>query len=109
MAGEGGKIALDAHVVSYHAARVERLADDVQVAIDAANSMNLMGGAFGLMCSFLIGPATTVTSFAKEGMHGVEGVLRESARELRAGLAEVAAFEEHVISEVRDLGSELGL
>ena len=41
-------------------------------------------------------------------MHGVEGVLRESARELRAGLAEVTAFEQQVIPEVRDLGRELG-
>ena len=109
MAAEGGKIALDEHVVSYHATRVERLADDVQVAIDAANSMNLMGGAFGVMCSFLVGPTVAVTSLAKGSMQGAEEMLRESARELRAGLADVAAFEDQVISQVRDLARELGL
>ena len=41
----GGQIRVDPEVVSYHAARVQRTAEDAHLAVTAAQSMNVAGGA----------------------------------------------------------------
>lgn len=49
-------------------------------ALAAVGSMNLSGGAFGIMCAFLVTPAMLVTSAAAGLMSNAQGMLdREAA------------------------------
>jgi hypothetical protein len=103
----GEKISVDPEVVTYHAARVEQAASDAHVAVTAAQSMNVAGGAFGLMCSFLVAPAMATTEAAKLMLVSVENLIGRSATTLRAGVGDFAGYEEHVIDTVRALRGDL--
>jgi len=103
----GEKISVDPDVVTYHAARVEQAAADAHVAVTAAQSMNVAGGAFGLMCSFLVGPALATTEAAKFMLVSVENLIGRSATTLRAGVGDFAGYEDHVIDTVRALRGDL--
>ena len=103
----GEKISVDPDAVTYHAARVEQAAADAHVAVTAAQSMNVAGGAFGLMCSFLVGPALATTEAAKFMLVSVENLIGRSATTLRAGVGDFAVHEDHVIDTVRALRGDL--
>lgn len=103
----GERISVDPDVVVYHQGRVHRVADDVRVAVSAAQSMNVGGGAFGLMCSFLVPPAMLATGAATHALVSVENLISRSATVLRAGVGDFIDFEDHVIDTVRDVQAEL--
>lgn len=102
-----GQIRVDPEVVSYHAGRIERTAADAHLAVTAAQSMNVGGGAFGLLCSFLVAPAMVTTEAAKLTLVSVEDVISRSATVLRAGVGDFDRFEDTVIDTVRDLVSDV--
>ncbi len=101
------RIRVDPEVVSYHAARIERTAADAHLAVTAAQSMNVGGGAFGLLCSFLVAPAMVTTEAAKLALVSVEDVISRSATVLRAGVGDFDRFEDTVIDTVRELVSNV--
>jgi hypothetical protein len=103
----GGQIRVDPEVVTYHAARVERAAADAHVAVTAAQSMNVAGGAFGLMCSFLVAPALVTTEAAKHALVSIEDLIGRSATVLRAGVGDFVGYEDHVIDTVRAVQADL--
>ncbi|KQQ92894.1 hypothetical protein ASF62_13935 [Leifsonia sp. Leaf325] len=97
------RISIDFDRIQQHATRVGTVASDVRNAKDAAGSMNLGGGAFGLMCSFLVAPATMITGVASS-MIGTAGALVErSAREIRGVGSDFSALESHITEELAPL------
>jgi len=101
------EIAIDFDVLAYHAGRVERVAADVALAQNAASSINLGGGAFGLMCAFLVLPTTIVSSAAQLTLMSAKNLVDRSAREIKAVAKDFTLLEEDIISEIDDLQSEL--
>ena len=96
-------IRLDADRALQHATRVEATAARVSTAASAAGSMNMSGGAFGLMCSFLVPPATLASSLARDTLLSSQQLIERSARELRAAVADISAGEERVMQDVAAL------
>lgn len=103
----GGQIRVDAEVVAYHAGRVQRAAADAHLAVTAAQSMNVGGGAFGLLCSFLVAPAMATTEAAKHALVSVEDLISRSATVLRAGVGDFDAYEDTVLDTVRAIEADL--
>jgi len=102
------KIAVDAELIHAHAARVERVAADVGVARQAAAATNMGGGAFGVICAFLVPPATFAASMAASAIGAAEGMLTRSAREVRGVATDMAAVEDDIVQAVRALEKGLG-
>lgn len=80
-------IAVDPDTVRSHAQRVGQVASDVRLAENAAGSMNLGGGAFGVMCAFLVPPAQLVSSIAIGTISAAATMLEQSEEQLK-GLAD---------------------
>lgn len=102
------KIAIDHDLITSHAARVEQVASDISVARDAASSTNMGGGAFGVMCSFLVAPATIAASMAGSAISAAEGMVRRSATEIRGVSTDMAAFEADVVAAINSIETTLG-
>ena len=103
-----GRITVDADLITAHAARVETVAADVSIASDAAGSTNMAGGAFGVLCAFLVPPAGIAASMAQSAIRAAEGMVRRSATELRGVATDMAAFEDDVVQAVATLDGQLG-
>ncbi|AKV87769.1 type VII secretion target [Microbacterium sp. CFBP9023] len=96
-------IAVDTETVRRHAQRVGQIASDVRLAENAAGSMNVGGGAFGVMCAFLVPPAQLVSSIAIGAISAAATMLEQSEEQLK-GLAD--DFDE---GEQRQLDTISGL
>ncbi|WP_061962973.1 hypothetical protein [Demequina aurantiaca] len=101
------KIAIDADVMAHHIGKVNQVATSVGLATSAARSMNLGGGAFGLMCSFLVAPAVAVTSVAVSSIESVEEAIERSAKELKGAVADFDRYESDVEDHVASIGRRL--
>jgi hypothetical protein len=101
-------ITVDPVALRGQAAEVDALAGAVDQASSAAASMNLGGGAFGLMCAFLVPPAVAVTSIARTSLRDASEMLRREADALRDLADDVEAFEEWTSAELTGLESEMG-
>ncbi|WP_061965063.1 hypothetical protein [Demequina aurantiaca] len=93
-------IRIDPDTVSYHAGRVDVAAGRVGTAVQAAQSMNVAGGAFGLMCAFLVAPAMATTYAATSAIVSSQKLLERSARELRGAMRDVGVYEQGVIESL---------
>jgi hypothetical protein len=102
-----GQITVDADLISAHAARVDTVAADIAVASDAAGSTNMGGGAFGVLCAFLVGPASFAASMAQQAIRSAEGMVQRSATELRGVATDMAAFEDDVMQATAALESQV--
>jgi hypothetical protein len=100
-------IAIDHDLLLGQASAVERVAADLAVARDAAQSTNMGGGAFGVLCSFLVTPATVVATIAGSAMGSAEGMVRRSASELRGVSNDMAEFESDLLQSIAQLESPL--
>lgn len=58
-----GEIKIDGEVLQGHANKVDAYRGDVAQALDAVSGLNLGGGAFGVMCSWMV-PAALLASNA---------------------------------------------
>lgn len=101
------QIRMDADVVLQHASRVQQLASDAAEAAAALKSVNLGGGAFGVMCAWIVPPGL-VSSAVSQHINGAEGVLERTGQELRGVVADFAAYEEAVVQATRSLEGGLG-
>lgn len=97
------RISIDFDRIQQHATRVGTVASDVRTATDAASSMNLGGGAFGVMCSFLVGPATMITGVASSMISSAGSLVERSAREIRGVGQDFTALENHIREEIAPL------
>ena len=64
-------IAIDTDTLRQHASGVERLAADAVEALSAVQSINLSGGAFGVLCSFCVPPVGIVSAAVGAAISGV--------------------------------------
>lgn len=101
------EIAIDFDVLDYHASRVDNVAADVALAQSAAASINLGGGAFGLMCAFLVLPTTIVSTAAQLTLASAQGMVERSAREIRGVGRDFSTLEADIVTGIDDLKSEL--
>ncbi|QAY59805.1 hypothetical protein ET475_07245 [Microbacterium protaetiae] len=100
-------VAWDFDVLREQARRVDQIGDDVGEAAAAARSLHLSGGAFGVLCSFLVPPGVAVTSAAAEMIDASEALMQRTGTQLR-GLAEDGEeFERLVVAGVKTLDGEL--
>ena len=102
------QISVDPDLMRSHAGRVEQVAGDVGMARDAAASINLGGGAFGLMCNFLVLPTSVVSTIAQSALSSAEQMVRRSAQELRAVVKDFETNEDDIEQQISQLRSELG-
>lgn len=101
------RIAIDTELLRQHAGRVEQVGRDVGVARDAAGSLDLGGGAFGLMCAFLVPPAVAVSSVAQAAIASAQRMVERSATELRGVAADFTAQEDRVEETLRSVRTRL--
>ncbi|WP_308492786.1 hypothetical protein [Microbacterium terrisoli] len=101
-------IAVDQDLIIAHAARVRQVAADVAVARDAASATNMSGGAFGVMCAFLVAPASLVAQVTGATITAAERLVERSATEIRGVADDMAAFEQDVVDALRGLEGQVG-
>lgn len=101
------RLTIDTEVLLRHAARVDQVAADVGVAKDAAGSVNLGGGAFGLMCSFLVPPLDAVSNAARSALAAADGMVARSAREVRGMAGDFDSLEDGIGENLRNYRREL--
>jgi hypothetical protein len=102
------EIAVESSALRAQAAEVERVGGAVDYARDAARSMNLTGGAFGLMCAFLVPTAVGVTQIAANAMAETAAMLQREADALRAIADDFENTEKRASDDLRALSTELG-
>ncbi|MEQ6895916.1 hypothetical protein [Microbacterium sp. KR10-403] len=103
-----GQITIDQDLIIAHAARVRQVSADVQTARDAASATSMSGGAFGILCAFLVGPATLVATAASAAIGSAQGLVDRSADEVRGVGDDMAAFEEELAASIRQIEGALG-
>lgn len=100
-------IAVDTETIRRHAQRVGQVASDVRLAHDAAGSMNVGGGAFGVMCAFLVPPAQLVSSIAIGAIASAATMLEQSEEQLRGLADDFDEGEQRQIATIDGLVSSL--
>lgn len=101
------RIGIDAELISSHASRLGAVASEISVARDAGSSGGLNAEAFGVLCSFLVPPATMVADAARSMIGAAEDMVRRSATEIVGVGSDMEAYEQKVLETVRAL--EAGL
>jgi len=101
------RIDIDANVLGYHAGRVDQVAANVSTASAAVDSMNLGGGAFGLMCAFLVPPVLVATTAAGLAVNSTERLLQRSTRELRGAVSDFSRNEDDAVRRIENLRRSL--
>lgn len=94
------RITIDFDLIEQHARRVDLVASDVALAHDAASSINVAGGAFGLMCAFLVPPAALVSTLATSALASAQGMVERSARELRGVGTDFTTTEDAIVTDL---------
>lgn len=102
------EIRVDADVMMQHASRMQQLAQDAAEAAAAIQSINLGGGAFGLLCAWMIPPISIVSDAVSRHIDGAEGVLDRTAQELRAVVRDFEGYEDAVSQVARGIEGSLG-
>ena len=101
------RIAIDSALLDAHASRVEGVAGDVRLAIQAAGQTMLSAGAFGLMCSWMIPPFLGVAGLTTATLVSAAGALDQSAKDIRAVGADFDTFEERTSTQLRALSGRI--
>lgn len=96
-----GEIKVDADLIQQHATRVDQLAADAAEAVSAIRSINLSGGAFGMMCAWMVPPVAVVSSAVGSAISSGQDVITRTASEIRLAASDFATHEQAVIDGVR--------
>ncbi len=89
------------------ATQIETTAGAVDLSVDAATSMNLGGGAFGIMCAFLVPSAQLITNAAVGTMRQTADMLRREAAALRSIASDFESGETDTSSTLSGLDATL--
>ncbi|WP_311479073.1 hypothetical protein [uncultured Gulosibacter sp.] len=85
--------------IRQQAAATEHALSALDEAQSAVSSINLSGGAFGIMCSFLIPPAQVVTSATSFLLGNAHGMLEREAQALRDFADDLVSCDEEFESK----------
>ncbi|WP_433675741.1 type VII secretion target [Microbacterium gorillae] len=97
------RIAISPSGLTAHAEQVEQLATDVTVALDAVRGINLGGGAFGVMCAWMVPPALTASTLVINHIQQAQDVLQRTSDELRSTADDFRAMEDGNIAALNAL------
>jgi hypothetical protein len=100
-------ITIDPDLIAAHAARVDQVAGDIGVARSAGGSTNMAGGAFGVMCAFLVPAASMVASMAMSAITSAEDMVKRSSTELKEVVKDFTTTEDAIIADVKSIQSGL--
>lgn len=103
----GERIAIDVDTLLAHRRRLEQIGAQVDVARDAAGSVDLGGGAFGLMCAFMVPPLQAVADAAQSSITQVSSSLARAGSEVAAAAADLGAADEYGVTAYRSLQGAL--
>jgi hypothetical protein len=103
----GEHIAIDADVLRTQASKVEALAGDVAEAAAAAGTVNIGGGAFGLMCAFLVPVISPVTTATTGAIRASGELLERTGTELRGAVSDWDATEADIEAALKKLHRSL--
>jgi hypothetical protein len=104
----GQVIAVDAELVVQHASRLGAVREGVAEAASAVGSVDLGGGAFGVLCSFLVPPAQLVAGIAQSMIVSADDMLDRTVDELRGFASDVEDRETTIVEQVRALQRGIG-
>lgn len=93
-------VSIDAEQLRSHAAKVDGVGDQIGEAVAAVNSMDLAGGAFGVLCNFLVAPASVVTLAGASMIRDCEDLMRRTKAQLEAFAQEVEAHDQSVVDQL---------
>ncbi|WP_433674824.1 hypothetical protein [Microbacterium gorillae] len=97
------RIAISPSVLSAHAEQVEQLATDVTVALDAVRGINLGGGAFGVMCAWMVPPALAASTLVISHIEQAQRVLHHTSEQLVGMADDFRAVEDNTTATVDQL------
>lgn len=103
-----GEIAVDADVLTAHARKVAGIADDVSTAVGAVRSVALGGGAFGVLCGWMVAPAEIVSDVIATHARASREALERTEQQLHATVADFTELEASHVAALRELGRGLG-
>jgi hypothetical protein len=94
-------VSLDVDVLRHQASRVEQLGSEVAEASAAIASMNLGGGAFGVLCGFLVVPAAAAGGAARLMTDGCANLLQRAGTQLRHVVSDTEQREHDIAESLR--------
>jgi hypothetical protein len=103
-----GGFEVDTDVLRRHGSRVGQVAGDLGAAAAAAGSVDLHGGAFGVLCSFLPGIISGVDASAREAIAAVKDATDGMVSELAAMARSIEETDQRVEARMRSLSRVLG-
>lgn len=102
------EISVDGDLLRQHAARVDQLATDAAEALAAIGSIDLSGGAFGIMCAWMVPPVAVVSAAVGSAISSGRDLITRSATEIREVAGDFDEHERSVVDAVRSLEAGLG-
>lgn len=99
----GEQIRIDADVIQQHASKGEQLASDAAEAVSAIGSINLSGGAFGVLCAWMVPPVAVVSTAVSQAISGGQDLISRTASEVRAVVSDFDSYEQAVIEAVQGM------
>jgi hypothetical protein len=102
-----GDIRVDADVLHQHAAVIDQLAAEAGRAVSAISSVNLSGGAFGVMCAFLVPPVAIVSGAVGAAIANGQDAISRTAGELRLAVGDFAQREQSTVDTIEGVGRAL--
>lgn len=97
------RIAISPSGLTTHARQVEQLAADVSVALDAVRGINLGGGAFGVMCAWMVPPALITSTIVINHIEQAQDVLQRTSDELVGAAQDFAKTEDGILAALKVL------
>ena len=101
--------AVDVDVLLQHAGRVDDVAASVDLAVDAVGQVDLAGGAFGVMCAFMVLPASLACGAGQLVMAAASRMVGRAGDRLRDWAADAQEVESENVGAINQLGTELGI
>ena len=103
----GERITIDVDELTGHRRRLEQVGGQVDLARDAAGSTSLGGGAFGVLCSFLVAPLELVQGGAQGAIGQISSSIARAGTQLGAAAADLTAADQHAVDILTALQAEL--
>lgn len=104
----GGDIRVDVDLLQQHAGLVDQLASDAAQALSAVQSIHLSGGAFGLLCAWMVPPVGVVSQAVGSAIEQGSQTIERTAAQIRDAAGDFQRYEESVVDVVRGLERGLG-
>lgn len=102
-----GGFEVDTEVLRRHGTRVGQVAGDLVTAQSAAGSVDLHGGAFGVLCSFLPGIVSGVDNAAREAITAMREAADGMVTELGAMARSIDEADQRVEERMRTIARVL--